>query len=145
MEKPTASESGRNIALAAPTMNRAGVNIARMQSIANNRGPAVSVVASSAARPSVLPRVRWTWMFSMRDRRLVHQNAHRQRQAAQRHDVDGLPGDPQRQHRAHQREGMLITTMNALRQSRRNSRIIKPVSSAPRAPSSVRPPIARVT
>ena len=41
--------------------------------------------------------------------------------------------------------GMLITTMKALRQSRRNRRIIRPVSSAPRAPSSVRPPIARVT
>ena len=41
--------------------------------------------------------------------------------------------------------GMLITTMKALRQSRRNSRIIKPVSTAPRAPSSVRPPMARVT
>ena len=58
MEKPTARESGRNIALAAPTMNSAGVNIARMQSIANSRGPAVSVVASNAARPRVLPRVR---------------------------------------------------------------------------------------
>ena len=43
MEKPTASESGRNMALAAPTMNSAGMNIARMQSIASNRGPAVSV------------------------------------------------------------------------------------------------------
>ena len=41
--------------------------------------------------------------------------------------------------------GILMTTMNALRQSRRNRRIIKPVSSAPRAPSSVRPPMARVT
>ena len=41
--------------------------------------------------------------------------------------------------------GMLMTTMKALRQSRRNSRIIKPVSSAPSAPSIVRPAIARVT
>ena len=41
--------------------------------------------------------------------------------------------------------GMLITTMKALRQSRRNSSTIRPVSSAPSAPSSVRPPIARVT
>jgi hypothetical protein len=48
MENPTDSESGRNIALAAPTMNRAGVNIARMQSIANNRGPAVSLDFYSA-------------------------------------------------------------------------------------------------
>ena len=41
--------------------------------------------------------------------------------------------------------GMLISTMKALRQSRRNSRIIKPVSRAPNAPSRVKPPIARVT
>ena len=65
MEKPTASESGTNMALAAPTMKSAGMNTARMQSMASNRGPVVSVVASSAARPRDWPRVRWVWMFSM--------------------------------------------------------------------------------
>ena len=41
--------------------------------------------------------------------------------------------------------GMLMTTIKALRQSRRNSSTIRPVSTAPRAPSNVRPPMARVT
>ena len=41
--------------------------------------------------------------------------------------------------------GMLIATINALRQSRKNSKIISAVSNAPSPPSSVRPPIARVT
>ena len=59
MAKPTASDSGRNIALAAPAMKSVGLNIARMQSIASNRGTVVSVVASSAARPSERPRARW--------------------------------------------------------------------------------------
>ena len=34
----------------------------------------------------------------------VHKNAHRQRQATERHDVDRLCGHVQRQHGAHQRE-----------------------------------------
>ena len=58
MENPTARESGRNIALAAPTMNSAGMNIARMHNIASNRGRVVSVVASRAARFSDRPRAR---------------------------------------------------------------------------------------
>ena len=35
---------------------------------------------------------------------LVHQDADRQRQPAQGHDIDSLPGDPQRQHGAEERE-----------------------------------------
>jgi hypothetical protein len=60
IEKPTASDSGRNIALAAPTMNNAGVNIARMHSIASKRGPMVSVVAARVPRARGSPRARWT-------------------------------------------------------------------------------------
>src|SRR6185437_11367129 len=44
IENPTANDSGRNIALAAPGMNSAGVNIARMQIMDSRRGPVVSVV-----------------------------------------------------------------------------------------------------
>ncbi len=39
-----------------------------------------------------------------RDRRLVHQNADRERQTAERHDVDRLAGGPQQDHRAQQGE-----------------------------------------
>ena len=38
------------------------------------------------------------------DRRFVHQHADRERQAAERHDVDGLAGGPQQDHGAEQRE-----------------------------------------
>ena len=41
--------------------------------------------------------------------------------------------------------GIVMTTTSALRQSRRNSRTISPVSSAPSMPSSVSPAIAPVT
>lgn len=41
--------------------------------------------------------------------------------------------------------GMFKTTIAALRQSARKSSTMTPVSSAPNAPSSVRPEIARVT
>ena len=41
--------------------------------------------------------------------------------------------------------GMFTTTTRALRQSRRNSKIISPVSTAPSSPSSTRPRMARVT
>ena len=145
MEKPTASESGRNMALAAPTMNNAGVNIARMQSIANKRGPAVSVVASNAARPSDLPRARWTWMFSIE----TVASSTRMPTARARPPKVIILTVCLVIHSAStaliNERGMLITTMNALRQSRRKSRIINPVSIAPRAPSRVNPPIARVT
>ena len=39
-----------------------------------------------------------------RDRRLVDQDADRQRQPAERHQVDRLPGDPEREQRGEQRE-----------------------------------------
>ena len=41
--------------------------------------------------------------------------------------------------------GMLMTTMNALRQSRRNSSTIRPVSTAPSAPSFTRLRMAPTT
>src|SRR4051794_10028441 len=46
-------------------MKRAGINTARMQSIATNRGSVVSAVASLAARARLRPCARWVWMFSM--------------------------------------------------------------------------------
>ena len=58
MAKPTASESGKNMALAAPTMNSVGLNIARIHNIASSAGTVVSVVASSAARPTERPRIK---------------------------------------------------------------------------------------
>ena len=58
IEKPTANASGTNRLCAAPVMKKAGMNTARMQSIATNRGSVVSAVASLAARARLPPRAR---------------------------------------------------------------------------------------
>jgi len=55
---PTASVSGRNIALIGPLRKSAGANIIRTQSIASNRGDVVSTVAFSAADLTAEPRAR---------------------------------------------------------------------------------------
>jgi hypothetical protein len=102
--KPTASDSGTNSAWAAPCMKNDDTNTARMQSIASSRGNAVSAEPSRTAWASGLPALQVGVNVLDRHRRFVHQNADRQRQAAQRHQVDRLPGDPQRQHRRHQRQ-----------------------------------------
>ena len=95
MEKPTASDSGTNSSRAAPCMKNDGKNTARMQSMASRRGTAVSALPSRTAR-AMLRRV-----LDLRvdvldlDGRLVHQDADRQGQAAQRHQVERLAGQPQ--------------------------------------------------
>src|SRR6266481_8507342 len=55
IEKPTAKANGTNRLWAAPVMKKAGMNTARMQSIAMNRGSVVSAVASLAARARLRP------------------------------------------------------------------------------------------
>ncbi len=65
IEKPTAKANGTNRLCAAPVMKKAGINTARMQSMATNRGSVVSAVASLAARARLRPSARRVWMFSM--------------------------------------------------------------------------------
>ncbi len=65
IEKPTAKASGTNRLCAAPVMKKAGINTARMQSMATNRGNVVSAVATLAARARLCPSARRVWMFSM--------------------------------------------------------------------------------
>ena len=48
--KPTASESGKNNAFAAPVMKKLGTKTARMQSMESERGPMVSSEASRTIR-----------------------------------------------------------------------------------------------
>jgi glucose-6-phosphate isomerase len=55
IENPTAMASGTNRLCVAPVMKKAGMNTARMQSIATNRGSVVSAVASLAARARLWP------------------------------------------------------------------------------------------
>src|SRR5271154_4417660 len=50
IEKPTAKASGTNRLCAAPVMKKAGMNTARMQSMATDRGSVVSAGALLGAR-----------------------------------------------------------------------------------------------
>ena len=145
MAKPTASESGRNIALAAPTMKNDGTKTASTQSIAMSSGNATSRPESTTALPTGLPRATCVWIFSMTtvdiSTRMPIANARppsvmmltvwRVIQSA----TTALISD----------SGMLMTTIKALRQSRKNRSTITPVSNAPSAPSRVSPAMARVT
>ena len=105
MEKPTASDSGTNSSRAAPSMKNDGRNTARMHSIASRRGTAVSVVPCQTAR-AIEPVCSICDVDVLdRDGRLIDEDADRQRQPAQRHQVERLAGHPQGDHRRQQREG----------------------------------------
>ena len=65
------------------------------------------------------------------DGRLVHQNPHGERQAAERHDVDRLPRSHSAITAASSANGIVATTIDALRQSPTNASTIRPVSSVP--------------
>ena len=127
-------------------MKNEEMNTARMQTIAKSRGMAVWAFPSRTALA-----IEGAWLHLGVDvfdlhRRLIHQNADGQRQSAQGHQVDRLPGEPERDHGRHQRQAGCSTRRSiALRQSRRNSKIIRPTSTAPNAPSLTTPQMARVT
>ena len=77
---------------------------------------------------------------------VVHQDAHRQRQPAQGHDVEGLAGRPQRRSAPHSTaSGMEVAMMTVERQLPRNNRIIRLVRAAAMAPSRTTPVMAAFT
>ncbi len=102
IENATASDSGTKSCRLTPTMKNDGTNTARMQNIESRRAIAVRLHASTTARARETPGQHLRVNVLDLHRRLIHQHAHRQRQPAQRHDVDGLPGGPQQDHRAQQ-------------------------------------------
>src|SRR5437870_13879651 len=65
IEKPTASESGKNIAFAAPTMKNDGTNTASTHNIEMSSGRATSWPESTTERATLLPLPKWVWMFSI--------------------------------------------------------------------------------
>ena len=143
--KPTARASGTNRAFAAPSMKNAGMKTLRMQSIASRRGQPVSAVPSSAARAGEAPRARCVWMFSTAT---VASSTRMPTARASPPSVIRWMDCPLTQSAkaaASSASGMFTTTMNAVRQSRRNSSTIRPVSSAPRPPSLSRSRIERST
>ena len=144
--KPTASASGTNSARAAPCMKNDGMNTARMQSIASSRGTAVSALPSRTARAieSVCAHLRVDVLDL--DRRLVDQDADRQGQAAERHQVDRLAGEPQGHDRRHAAPAGCSARRRARSASRAGTRAPSGRSGPRRAPlRSARPRSARVT
>ena len=128
---------------ATPVMKNDGTKTARIESIASNRGTIVSRPAFSTAARLVRRREMGVDVLD-RHGRLVDQDADRQRQPAECHDVDRLAGQPQTDHRPSSAKGIVTMTIRALRRSRRKSKTMRPVRSAPRAPSN-RPRSAFVT
>ena len=144
--KPTASDSGTNSDRAAPCMKNDETNTARMQSMASSRGHGGLCDAIQHGPRQRLAALQLRVDVLDLDGRFVDQDADGQGQPAERHQVDRLSGNPQREHRAPSApSGMLSTTTSALRQSRRNSRTITPTRTAPNNPSVTTPATARVT
>ena len=145
MEKPTASERGMNMALATPVMKNEGTKTASTQNIATKRGNATSFPESATARAIGLPWAMCVWMFSIAT---VDISTRMPIASASPPSVMMLTVWPVIQSATTapiNASGIFITTTKALRQSRKNRRITKPVRRAPNAPSIVSPAMARVT
>jgi len=71
--------------------------------------------------------------------RVVHQDAHRQRETAERHQIDGFPEGAQMATELNTDNGMESAMISVLRQEPRNSRIISAVSAAAMMPSRITP------
>ena len=103
---PTASESGIKSERETPSIKKDGTKTARTHSIASRRGIWTSLLASrtATARPSPLTEMAVD-VFHY-DRGLIDQNPDRQRQSAERHDVDrsGPPPKAPRRRSATQTE-----------------------------------------
>ena len=136
--KPTASESGTNSWRPAPVMNMDGTNTASIQSIERKRAVAVLRQASRTARARLSPPAMCVWMFSIST---VASSTSTPTASASPPSVMMLivcPAIHSSTTAPSSAKGMVNTTMIALRQSRRNSSTIRPVSSAPSSPSVTR-------
>ena len=90
IEKPTAKRQRHEQRVRRARHEEGGMNTARMQSMASNRGTVVSAVASQRGAGEALAIGEMGVDVLDRDRRFVDQDADGQRQAAERHDVDRL-------------------------------------------------------
>ena len=86
----TASASGTNRYFATPLRKNIGRNTMQIHSVETSAGTAICAAPSRIALCRSWPSSRLRSMFSIVDRCVVDQDADRQRQTAQRHDVDGL-------------------------------------------------------
>ena len=104
MAKPTARVSGMNSDRSGSAMMNAGMNTDRMQSNASSRGTAVMRLPWSTAVATFggAPHLHVDVLDG--HRRLVDEDADRQRHAAQRHDVDRVARHPEPEQRPEQGE-----------------------------------------
>ena len=143
---PPPCASGVNRYLAAPVSSSTGTNTMQMASVETKAGSRDLLRAVENR-----PRQRLSHRQVAVDvldfhRRVVHQNADRQRQAAQRHHVDGLAQQLRaRSATSESTSGIEMQTISVLRQLPRNSRIISPVSTAAISASRSTPLIAART
>ncbi len=110
-----------------------------MQSIASSRGTAVCALPSRTARAIEGACSIWVWMFSTST---VASSTRMPTASARPPSVIRLivcPVSHSATTAAIRASGMFSTTTSALRQSRRNTSTISPVSTAPNAPSVARP------
>ena len=145
MLKPTASESGRKSARAEPSMNKEGRKTATTHVMARKRGPAVRRMASRTARATGRPFSRSCWMASMAT---VASSTRMPTAKASPPKVMRLMVWPQSQRpstASSSASGMLTTTTSVLRASRRKTKTIRPVSTAPSKASRKRSSMARLT
>ena len=102
----------------------------QMHSVETNAGTAICCAPSRMARTMGLPSAEIAVDVFDLDRGVVHQDADRQRQSAQRHHVDGFAQQVRMASDVRMESGIEMQTMMVLRQLPRNSRIIRPVSRA---------------
>ena len=116
-------------------MKNDGTNTATTESMASSRGTTTSPLASSTPRATGTPRARCVWMFSIAT---VASSTRMPTASARPPSVMTLmvwPAPHSAITAASSANGIVTTTMPALRQSRRNTSTISPVSSAPSAAS----------
>ena len=90
MAKTTAMASGVNKYRAVPVSSNTGTNTMQIESVATKVGTAICAAPSSTARSSGFRKAKIAVGVLDLDRRVVHQDADRQRQTAERHHVDRL-------------------------------------------------------
>ena len=120
-------------------MKNEGTKTARMQNMESRRAIAVRVHASTTARARETPGSICVWMFSIST---VASSTRTPTANASPPRVMTLIDWPVAQSRItalSRANGILSTTISALRQSRRKMSTIRPVSAAPNRPSTTRP------
>jgi len=111
-----------------------GTNTMQMQSVETSAGTAISC-EPSRSRGSVLPLRQVSLDIFNGHRGVVHQDTDRERQAAERHQIDRFVQRAQYRDRDRIESGIEMAMITVLRQLPRNKRIISAVRQAATTPS----------